>query len=59
MHLSFAPSDCTDNRLYHDDYNPRTTDRIVVNHWQFCHTPTLPLTTLYNSLNFPESIAIN
>src|SRR5208337_589471 len=39
--------------------NPRTTALIVVNHWQFYHTSTLPLATLYNSLNFPESIAIN
>jgi len=39
--------------------NPRTTGLNVVNHWQFCHTPTLPLATLYNCLNFPESIAIN
>ena len=39
--------------------NPRTTALIVVNHCQFYHTSTLPLATLYNSLNFPESIAIN
>ena len=36
---------------------PWTGDIIVVNHWQPCLAPTVPLVTLYNSLDFPASIA--
>jgi len=45
---------------YSDNYIREPEDIIVVNHWQQpSNAPTVPLVTLYNSLDFHESIAIS
>src|SRR5271165_6421085 len=38
---------------------PRIGGVIVVNHWQPCHAPTLPLVTPSDSIDLPKKIAIN
>ena len=45
--------------MYDDNYYPQTGESIAVNHWRHCHAPTVPLVTLYDYFDFPESIAIN